>query len=189
MRTCHFTMDKRQKRSFYLTIVRSIFEHCSVIWCPQDAKHLSKFEAIQKRAIKWINGERFHSYSEIMFYEKQKELKILPIRFKFLYNDLLLFYKIVNGLVPICLPDYITVAEAEQVRYTRRTAPIVDHVDTSTFHSSIVATCDSFRNSFFYRTMIIWNNLPVSVRQSDLISSFKNSLVKFLWAADTDWPD
>ena len=189
MRTCHFTMDKRQKRSFYLTIVRSIFEHCSVIWCPQDAKHLSKFEAIQKRAIKWINGERFQSYSKIMFDEKENEQKILPIRFKFLYNDLLLFYKIVNKLVPISLPEYITVAEAEQVRYTRRTAAIVDHVDTSTFKSSIVPACESFRNSFFYRTMIVWNNLPVSVRQSDRISGFKTSLVKFLWSADTKWPD
>ena len=33
-RTCHFTTNKRQKRSFYLAIVRSIFEHCSVIWSP-----------------------------------------------------------------------------------------------------------------------------------------------------------
>ena len=31
MRTCHFTTNKRQKRSFYLTIVKSLFEHCSVI--------------------------------------------------------------------------------------------------------------------------------------------------------------
>ena len=40
MRTCHFTVilrsfNKRQKRSLYLTIVRSLFEHCSVIWSPQ----------------------------------------------------------------------------------------------------------------------------------------------------------
>ena len=30
-RTCHFVADRRQKRSFYLAIVRSLFEHCSVI--------------------------------------------------------------------------------------------------------------------------------------------------------------
>ena len=31
MRTCHFATNKQQKRVFYLTIVRSIFEHGSII--------------------------------------------------------------------------------------------------------------------------------------------------------------
>ena len=34
MRTCHFATNKQQKRVFYLTIVRSIFEHGSIIWSP-----------------------------------------------------------------------------------------------------------------------------------------------------------
>ena len=189
MRTCHFTMDKRQKRSLYLTLVRSIFEHCSVIWCPQNSIHLSKFEAIQKRAIKWINGQQFDSYSDTMFYNKQRELNILPIRFKFIYNDLMLFYKIMNALTPIALPEYITVAEAGKVRYTRRTAAIVDHTDTSTLCCSVGPNCDSFKNSYFYRTMLLWNSLPVSVRQSDGISHFKSTLVAILWSADISWPD
>ena len=32
---------------------------------------------------------------------------------KFIYNDLVLFYKIVNQLIPVELPDYITVYEPE----------------------------------------------------------------------------
>ena len=51
-RTCHFTIDKKQKRTFYLTIVRSLFEHCSALWSPQYPSHIRKFEAIQRRAIK-----------------------------------------------------------------------------------------------------------------------------------------
>ena len=122
MRTCHFTINKRQKRSFYLAVVRAIFEHCSVVWSHQNSTYTDKFAAIQKRAIKWINGERFESYSDSVFLEKQKELKILPIKLKFMYNDLLLFYKIVNNLIPISLPDYISVSEPEQTKYTRRNA-------------------------------------------------------------------
>ncbi len=189
MRTCHFTTDKSKKRALYLSIVRSIFEHCSIIWCPQTAKHLSKFDAIQKRAIKWINGEQFHSYNDSVFYEKQKELKILPIKSKFSYNSLMLFYKVVNNLVPISLPDYIDVAEAGTARYTRSTAPIIEGHDTSTYCSSVVPNCDSFRNSYFYRTMLLWNTLPACVRQSESISMFKNKLNEYLWSADTSWPD
>ena len=189
MRTCHFTMNKQQKRSFYLTIVRSIFEHCSIIWCPQNSTQLSKFVTIQKRAIKWINGHQFERYTEEVFHENQRDLKILPINFKFLYNDLTLFFKIVNVLVHITLPNYITVAEADRVRYTRQTAAIVDYVDVTTFRCDIVPNCDCFRNSYFYRTMLHWNKLPVSVRQVGGIASFKSALTEFLWSADTSWPD
>ena len=106
-----------------------------------------------------------------------------------MHNDLSLLYKIINSMVSIVLPDYMTVVEADQVRYTRRTAGIVQETDTSTVHCSVVPTVDSFRKGYFYRTSCLWNKLPVSVRQADGISSFKSSLATFLWSADTDWPD
>ena len=34
-RSCFFVHDKRRKRSLYLAMVRSQFEHCSVIWAPK----------------------------------------------------------------------------------------------------------------------------------------------------------
>ena len=189
-RTCHFTTDKRQKRSFYLALVRSIFEHCSVIWSPQNATHLKGFDDIQRRAIKWINGEPFTSYSEEMFASKQKELNILPIKLKFIYNDLVVFYKVVNNLIPVKLPDYITVCQPESLRYTRRNAPIHDLTDVSTYKSSIVPCSNALKHSFFYRSMIRWNDLPVTVRQSESMLGFKSNLTKHLWTtADDDWPD
>jgi len=150
---------------------------------------MSKFEAIQKRAIKWINGQQFDHYSDIVFYEKQKELKILPIRSKFIHNSITLFYKIVNDLVSISLPEYITVVEAGTMRYTRSTASVIEGLDTSTYTCSIVPNCDSFRNSFFYRTMLLWNALPAYVRQTEKISIFKTKLTEFLWSSDVCWPD
>ena len=34
MRTCHFIRNKYQKRSLYITLVRSIFEHSGEVWTP-----------------------------------------------------------------------------------------------------------------------------------------------------------
>ena len=62
MRTCYFTMNKKQKRTFYLTIVRSIFELFSIIWRPTSTNQIASFDAIQKKAIKWINGRRLDHY-------------------------------------------------------------------------------------------------------------------------------
>ena len=106
-RTCHFTTDKRQKRSLYLALVRSIFEHCSVIWSPQTVTLIDQFAAIQKRAVKWINGEPYTSYSDEVFINEQSKLSILPMKQKFIHNDLVLFYKIVHQMMPLSLPPYI----------------------------------------------------------------------------------
>ena len=42
-RTCHFVFDRGKKRSLYLALVRSNFEHCSIIWCPVNAVDTCKF--------------------------------------------------------------------------------------------------------------------------------------------------
>ena len=60
-RTCYFLQDKKRKRLLYLAlvVVRSQFEHCSVIWQPHSITIMNKLESIQKRAIKWILSEVF----------------------------------------------------------------------------------------------------------------------------------
>ena len=108
---------------------------------------------------------------------------------RFRLNDLKLLYKIVNSQVPINLPDYITFLDNSRTRHTRRTAAIIDGDDTTTLHCSIAPTCDAFKNSYFYRTMLIWNKLPLAVRQASGISTFKTKLIEYLWSADRDWPD
>ena len=70
MRTCHFTTNKKQKGSFYLTLVRSIFEICSVVCSPQQASNVAKIDIIQKRAIKWIDGHPLESYTKDEFFNK-----------------------------------------------------------------------------------------------------------------------
>ena len=111
------------------------------------------------------------------------------MKMRFRLNDLKLFYQIINGLVPIYLPQYMTFAEASQTRYTRSTAAIIEGSDTTTLCCSVVPSCDVFRNSYFYRTMRLWNGLPVWVRQASGISLFKSKLIECLWSANTVWPD
>ena len=60
-RTCHFLTHSKRKRTLYLSMVRSQFERCSIIWCQVTASKLNDFEVIQKNAIKWILNEEFTS--------------------------------------------------------------------------------------------------------------------------------
>ena len=102
-RTCHYVHNTKKRRTLYLTLVRSIFNHCSHIWKPVDSAIL-QFEALQKRCIKWIFKESYMPYNDREYFSKLQELDILPIDYYFLKVDLLLFYKIIHELVPIKLP-------------------------------------------------------------------------------------
>ena len=52
---CICERPKKQGAS-YLALIRSVFEHCSVIWRPSSHGMIQKIEAIQSRALKWIKG-------------------------------------------------------------------------------------------------------------------------------------
>ena len=113
-RTCFFLHNSQQKRKIYLTMVRSLFEHCSVVWRPHNQTTITKLESIQKRAIKWILNEDYHSYTNLEYLLRCKQLNILPLEYKFLFNDLLLFHKIIKNLIPVKLPSYLHFFENRQ---------------------------------------------------------------------------
>ena len=48
---------QNKKRSLYIMIVRSLFEHCGELWAPVEFVAANKFEPIQKRAVKWITNK------------------------------------------------------------------------------------------------------------------------------------
>ena len=69
-----FVKCPKQKRVFYLAIVRSLFEHCVQIWRPISECGILKLERIQKRAVKWILSEVEHSYNNVEYVERLKNL-------------------------------------------------------------------------------------------------------------------
>ena len=50
-RNCHFVKDINKRRALYLTLVRSIFEHCPMVWRPSSNTVIAKLESLQKRAV------------------------------------------------------------------------------------------------------------------------------------------
>ena len=119
-RTCHFTKDIKQKRILYLSLVRSLFEHCSVVWGPSSPSVLKKFETIQRHATKWIHSEPFVSYEDDAYLLKLRKLDLLPLGFKFLYTDLILFHKIVLNKICITFPSYLSQLIPDPNKYSER---------------------------------------------------------------------
>lgn len=48
------------------------------------------------------------------------------MKFKCLFNDLVLFYKVINYLVQITLPSQFALIDSGNVRYTRLTQNVIE---------------------------------------------------------------
>ena len=185
-RTCHFIDNFRIRRALYLTMIRSIFEHCPIVWRPSSNTAINKLESIQKRAFKWMVNDVHISYSSNhLYYVHCKQFNILPIKYRFDYHDLKFFHAVVNGFSCVSLPEYL-----QPFTYSRLRS---SHLDSKCFISSIVPrnlmsnsnfasnSKRHFSNSYFYRAHLLWNKLPLMIREIVSTKVFEVELIKYLW--------
>ena len=165
-------------------MVRSLFQHCAEIWRPSTKVALSKFEAVQKRAVKWIFMQDHEHYSEQVYQSKLIELDLLPMELRFVYGDLKLFHKIINRETSVELPYYLELIAPEEVMPGSEESEAhrlrTSHKDPLYFVCTIEDRVNVFRHSYFYRAHLLWNRLPLSVRLVRDCDLFSVELRKYL---------
>ena len=181
-RTCHFVYDRGKKRSLYLALVRSYFEHCSCVWRPVNSTDITKFESLQRRAMKWINNEEGCRYTDEFYEFRCKQTDILPLKQHFDLNDILLFHKIVYNLIPVTMPSYIYPYHgASKLRSSH--LDYMSYIFSDATLTTLQRTrCNNkFFKSFFYRTVYTWNKLPLDIREISSHIKFKLETKSFLY--------
>ena len=108
-RTCHFGKNSHKRKTLYLALV---FDHGSQVWSP-NINALNQFENFQKSCVKWILKEQFTQYNEVEYLEKLSSLNILPLEYKFILSDLLLFHKLVYEQIPKEITNFIKTNEVK----------------------------------------------------------------------------
>ena len=179
-RTAHFINNEKQRRILYLTLVRSQFEHCAIVWRPSAKSSINRLESLQKRSIKWIMSEEMCSYPPEIYFQKCKALDILPLEYYFILKDILFLYEVINNNSPVQLPPYLTFFNGSRLRNS--------HLDSLSLVSSIlpnnssfVAYSNLFSKSFFLRSYCLWNDIPLCIREISGYSDFKDKLTKYIW--------
>jgi hypothetical protein len=199
-RSLRFVKDRRQKRAFYLSLVRSLFEHCSIIWRPTTHTLLEKVERIQRRAVKWILHEQDHHYNDLEYLARLRDLDLMPMELKFKFTDLIIFHQIYNGQSVVKLPAYLVpMNNTDRSRLRSNVRPPVRLLDSDTTgvpdlnnmrnnrHDRLSLKCEvegrarSFKSGFFFRTHTEWNDLPTDLKEISDPDSFKCTLRKHLW--------
>ena len=77
-RNGHIVVDSKSRRALYLSLVRSQFENCSVVWRPTTKSLMDKLESLQKRAIKWIFRKKVIVTLLKLMLENAKKLIFYP---------------------------------------------------------------------------------------------------------------
>ena len=104
------------------------------------------------------------------------------------FNDLVLFHKILHQPTQfLCFPEYLHKKHLPEYQTTRYTRSMTSSDDLQ-FDCTIKPRIDVFKNAYFYRTSILWNNIPHVIRSESSPVVFKKKL-KELMCCCTDVRD
>ena len=161
---------------------------------------IQKVESIQRRAVKWILEEQDHHYNDFEYLKRLKDLDLMPMNFKFIFTDLVLFHNIFHGHSVIKFPQYLTPITNDDrsrlrsntrppERFNQLTSTDRSHfasarsrqLDSTSFKCVIEGKASSFKNGFFFRTHTIWNDLTVPLREMEDSDAFQLKLKQHMW--------
>ena len=167
----HF-LSQQSKITLCQSIVLSQFNYCDIIYSSMDAYLEKKIQKIQNMCLRFIFNirKRNHNTDYISLLNK---LGWLNMKEKTIKNGLVMMYKILNGLAPNYLSDFITLTSDIHNINTRRrnnTIWISKHI-TSKIH----------RKSFYFFIAKIYNGIPENIKQSKSLNSFKKAIQKHIF--------
>ena len=154
-------------RKLYFTLVYPFLTYGIETWGSSSRTVLNKLCNAQNKCLKLIAGEVFLDI-DVMY----KVLNVFPFNVVYEYFTAVKFFR------------YNTLCE--DIYFNRRiTSCQVDHGRLTRFKADLLLTCPSFTkslyySSFLYRSIILWNELPLFIRSLNSLVSFKRELRQFL---------
>ena len=162
-RSVGFNAPVEVKVQLFKSLCLPLLDYCSPVWSPQCKTYIKKIESVQRSMSKFI----LPNSTLLPYTQRLTDLKLLPLTFKREINDLLLLYKILNGLLNVDFSSEISFNNVS----SRRCNGIV-------LKLSLVRT-ETFMASYFNRVVHLWNSLPFNVKNASSFTVFKNNLVLF----------
>ena len=163
MKKLKFDFDRKSLETVYLTFIRPILEYGDTVWdnCTQYEKN--ELEKIQNEAARIVTGSTKLASTRALY----QEIKWDTLEERRRKHKLALFYKMVNCLSPPYLLSLIPLPVNRVSSYNLRNSNNIQIIPART---------NLYYNSFLPFVIRKWNNLPLYVRNSDFLNSFKRRL-------------
>ena len=156
------------KVMFYNAYIQSTFDYCCPIW-GKGKQTQTLLEKSQKRIAGIILTKKSSEIDE----NTLKQMKWLTFEKRCIYHTGMLIYKANTNLAPKYIGDLIEYANNEH--YNLRSSKHKD-IKTIAFKTNYLKT------SFAYNSKLIWNKIPLHIRNLPKISTFKKHFKKYLSA-------
>ena len=146
---------RHTKEVAYKTLVRPQLEYAAPIWYPYRDTQIAQVERVQMAAARWT-CMRWRNTSTCSVGDMLDELEWPSLESRREQSSLAFFYRIYSGTVSLDKDKYLT--PAPNIRSTRASHEFQ--------YTRYLAYSEALKNSFFPRTIPVWNSLPSSVVSS-----------------------
>ena len=163
LRKLKFRLPRKTLENLYKSLVRPILEYGNVVFDDGSIVLSQRLESIQLDAARTCTGALFSTNGNSIL----GELGWSPLADRRKNHKLLMFYKMVNNLVPQYLRDLLPPRVADISNYPLRNAQN---------RSLPLARTSKYKSSFLPSTTVLWNYLPENIRLSPSFASFKSNL-------------
>jgi hypothetical protein len=156
------------RKQAYISLVRPTLEYAASCWDPYLQKDIKALEAVQRKAARFIsnNFRRRTSVTALM-----TNLELPPLQHRREASRLSMLYKIHHNEVKIQIPDHFRESISQDI----------STVKTRSHHEEryhlITPRIDTYKNSFYPRTIQLWNTLPLTTIHAPTVKRF-NTLVQ-----------
>ena len=159
----------RHRMTFYNAYIKPHLEYCCVIWGNSFNSNMYRIEKLQRRACKLILGKDYTSLEEA-----RMQLNMLSFEELIFINKAKVMFKVTHGLSPI----YIT--EMFQIKGSTNDDTMTLRSDSNKNFKTPKPKLNMFKNSLSYSGALIWNSIPVDIRNSSTVDSFVNKCLKWM---------
>jgi len=152
-------LNTHTRKIFYFAYIAPLIDYASTCYGQACPTTLGPLNSLYKRAIKYVlNTDSSLQHSDY------KTVDILPFCSRLKFNKAIFMYKIMHDLAPPSLKQ----------RFPTKTLYSKTTISIKKPNTNI------FINSFTYSGATLWNNLPIYIKNSNSLASFKNMYHKYL---------
>ena len=156
---------------FMHAMILSHMSYCITCWGQAGVSTLRPLESLYKQTLKTLDKKPLHHH-HCTILVKHKLLNFENFR---VFANMCMVYKILNGLAPDPLGDFVYARPTNSIRSNRISSTLDCYIPfrrTATGQSALSV-----------RATKQWNTLPDTVRSSSSLGNFKSNLKKMLKAA------
>ena len=144
-------------RNLYFSFIYPYISYCIIIWGATFQTHLNTLNLIHKRSIRVINNANYLAHTLELFCSS----KILKLEDLFMYTVSIHMFK-----------------------YHRASRYVLNHTYNTRFRGHLLPQFQRLtltQHSIEYMGPIIWNSLPLQIREEDSLKSFKRHLKSYIF--------